>query len=114
MHLTDSPMKNRQAREDVRTTFAATLRDALQRHRKMTGESAKGVCEKLGLGEKGYRWLRKISSKGISHVRTDRRADLQKICDHIGLAGSWLFDVDFGRAAKPSTNFAEVIALGIV
>jgi hypothetical protein len=100
-------------KEDLRVTFATTLRDALQRHRKRTGESGKVVCDKLGLGEKGYRWLRKISSKGISHVRTDRRADLQKICDHIGLAQSNLFDVGFGRAGTPGTDFAKVIALGI-
>jgi hypothetical protein len=106
-------MKNRKDKEDLRATFAATLRDALQRHRKRTGESGRAVCDELGLGEKGYRWLRKISSKGISHIRTDRRADLQKICDHIGLAQSWLFDIDFGRAGELSTDFARVIALGI-
>lgn len=100
-------------REDLRATFATTLRDALQRHRKWTGESAKVVCDKLGLGDKGYRWLRKISSKGISHVRTGRRADLQKICDHIGLSHSWLFHVGFGRAGEPATDFARVVALGI-
>lgn len=106
-------MKTGKDREDARTTFAATLRDALQRHRKRTGESAKAVCDDLGLGEKGYRWLRKISSGGISHVRTDRREDLKKICDHIGLNHAWLFDVSFARLGKPSTDFAKVVALGI-
>jgi hypothetical protein len=100
-------------REDCRTTFAVTLRDALQRHRKRTGESAREVCEKIGLGEKGYRWLRKISSKGISHVRTDRHADLKKVCNHIDLNYAWLFAVAFGSAEKSSTDFAKIVALGI-
>jgi hypothetical protein len=106
-------MKRERNREDCRTSFAVTLRDALRRHRKRTGESAREVCEKIGLGEKGYRWLRKISSKGISHVRTDRRDDLQRICDHIGMNPSWLFAVGLTRTEEASTDFAKVAAIGI-
>ena len=86
-----------------RENFAANLRAALKSHRRVVfyrerghrhrqGETAAALCDRLGLGEAGYRWLRKLASKGASHIRGKRRNDLDAICKALGIDPRRLWD----------------------
>lgn len=86
-----------------RLTFAHNLKAALQ-ERGRTGsspdnqgmtvkrESVSQLCRRLGFDESGYLWVRKISSKGISHVRGQRREDLDLLCRELGIDYRTLWD----------------------
>jgi hypothetical protein len=105
-----SMMNERRGRREV---LAASISNALHAHRERTGETAKALCERLGLGMSGYAWLRKVASKGATHIRGKRRADWDKVCLAIGTDPTWILE---GYDPRNSVGFpiAKVLAVGLV
>jgi hypothetical protein len=96
-----------------REVLAASISNALHVHRERTGETAKTLCERLGLGVSGYAWLRKIASKGATHIRGRRRADWEKVCLAIGTDPNWILE-RYDPQNSAGFPIAQVLAVGLV